>query len=495
MVYPLFADKFPGRFAGYPLTFSDMVGDFAFGSNGMLGLPAMMFGSLILGFYLFAGIIGGLGASEFFLQLSIALMGRFRGGPAKVSVLSSAFFGTLSGSIIANIVADGNYTIPAMKKMGFSPERAAAIEACASTGGPITPPILGGMAFTAAIIGGYDYSTIMIAAVIPAILYFTGLLVQVDAHAGKIGMKGLPREDIPSVWPILRNGWIYPVCILFLTFGLLYFRWGAITPIYAAFLMILLSFTSKRTRLSWKQVERALAQTSGLINFGVGIFLSMSLILVGLFKTGVAAAITAWVIGLGASNLYLILAIAALFDIAMGMVGLESSAFLFLSVTMAPAVAAIGNVPLVACHLFLICYSILGDVTPPVAIGAFIAASIAGANPMKTGWIAFRFAIVLFFMPFFFVLQPALILQGTPLEIIYHLIIALVGIFILASALEGYMAGLGKLSYWERSVAGIGGFLIAFPEYITTIVGIAMALLVVVTGYATKSIRKQRPTT
>lgn len=479
IVYPMFADKLPGVLAGYPITFSELVGDFAYGANGMLGLPAAMFGSLILGFYLFAGVISGLGAADFFLKLATSILGRFRGGPAKVSVLSSALFGTLSGSIIANIVGTGTYTIPAMKRMGFSPERAAAVEACSSCGGPIMPPIMGGLAFLAAIIGGYEYTTIMIAAVIPAVLYFTCLLMQIDAHAAKIGMRGLPKEEVPPVLPVLRDGWIYIVAILFLIVGLIYFRWGAITPIYAAFLMFLLTFTSRRTRMSWAKIEKALSQTASLINFGVGIFLSMSLILVGLFKTGVAAAITAWVVGLGANNLYLILAIAAVFNIMMGMVGLDTSAFIFLSVTMAPAVAAIGGVPLVACHLFLICYSVLGDVTPPVAVGAFIAASIGGANPMKTAWIAFRQAIVLFFMPFFFVLQPALVMQGTPGDIIYHLFIALLGILVLASAIEGYMVRIGRLSWWQRAVIGTGGFLIALPELRTTLIGFGMAAVVI----------------
>jgi TRAP transporter 4TM/12TM fusion protein len=421
-----------------------------------------------------------MGAGDFFLSLARSLMGRFRGGPAKVSVLSSAFFGTLSGSIIANIVGDGTYTIPAMKRMGFSPERAAAIEACASCGGPIMPPILGGIAFTAAIIGGYDYATIMIAAIIPAILYFFGLIVQVDSHAAKIGLKGLPKAEIPPLLPVLKQGWVFILVLVFLTLGLIYFRWGAITPIYAAVLMFVLTFFRKSTRPSWKTIEKALAQTAGLINFGVGIFLSMSLILVGLFKTGMAAAVTAWVVSLGAENLYLILGIAALFDIAMGMVGLDSAAFLFLGVTMAPAVAQIGGVPLFAVHLFIMCYSVLGDVTPPVAVGAFIAASIADANPMKTAWVAFRWAIVLFFMPFFFVLQPALVMQGEPLTIIYHFLLALIGIWILASGLEGYMIGLGRLAPWARVATGIGGFLVAFPELITSVVGFGLAAVVAV---------------
>jgi len=189
IIYPLFADSFPGLFWGYQMTFSQVFGNFAFGADGILGLPGAMLGNLILPFYLFAGVMMGMGGGDFFLKLAVSLMGRVRGGPAKVAVLASGFFGSLSGSIIANIAGTGSFTIPAMKRMGYPPHYAGAIEGCASSGGDTMPPIMGGMVFMAAIIANVDYTSIMIAAFLPTMLYYFGLLVQVDGYAAKMNFR------------------------------------------------------------------------------------------------------------------------------------------------------------------------------------------------------------------------------------------------------------------------------------------------------------------
>ncbi len=480
IIYPLFADKMPGVLYGFSLSLQEVFADFAFGANGILGLPAMTLGTMILGFYLFAGVMLGLGGGEFFLKLAMVLMGRVRGGPAKVAVLASGFFGSLTGSIIANIAATGSFTIPAMKKAGYSPEYSAATEACASSGGDTMPPVMGGLVFMAAIIANVDYAVIMVAAFIPTVLYYFGLLVQVDGYAAKAGIKALPPENIPRLWPTLKEGWIYLFCIGFLVFGLLYMRWGMITPVYASALMLLLSVITLNRNITFRRLEAALAYTAGLVNFGMAIFLSIGFIMVGLYKTGMAAALTAWVISLGADNVFLILLIGAAFNLLMGMVGLQRTSYLFLAVTMAPAVAAVTGIPVIAVHLFIIFYAGLGGLTPPVAINAFIAASIAGADPMKTAWTSLRLGVVLLFIPFFFVLQPALIMQGTPGEIIYHTALALLGIFILASGLEGYLIKFGELSVVQRTMLVVGGFLVAFPQTITTLVGLGLSALCII---------------
>jgi TRAP transporter 4TM/12TM fusion protein len=476
IIYPLFADKMPGVLYGFSLSFEEIFSDFAFGANGILGLPAATLGKMILGFYLFAGVMLGLGGGEFFLKLATSLMGGVRGGPAKLAVLSSGFFGSLTGSITANIAATGSFTIPAMKKAGYSPEYSAAIEACASSGGDTMPPIMGGLVFMAAIIANVDYTTIMVAAFIPTALYYFGLLVQVDGYAAKAGIKALPPESIPRLWPTLKEGWIYLFCIGFLIFGLLYMRWGMITPVYASALMLLLSIVTKRKSLTIQRLESALAYTAGLVNFGMAIFLSIGFLMVGLYKTGMAAALTAWVISLGAGNVFLILIIGAVFNLFMGMVGLQRTSYLFLAVTMAPAVVAITGIPIIAVHLFIIFYAGLGGLTPPVAINAFIAASIAGAETMKTAWTSLKLGVVLMLIPFFFVLQPALVMQGTPWEIFYHTALAMLGIFILTSGLEGYLLKLGRLTVIQRIILITGGFLIAFPHTATTVAGLTLSI-------------------
>ncbi len=473
--YSLFAGKMPGILYGFQLSLPEMLADFAYGANGILGLPALMLGKMVLGFYLFAGVMMGLGGGTFFLKLGTALMGRIRGGPAKVAVLASGFFGSLSGSPIANIASTGSFTIPAMKKTGYPPHYAAAIEACASSGGDTMPPVMGGMVFMAAIITNTDYASVMIAAFLPTILYYFSLLVQVDAYAARTGLKGIPSEEIPGIWSTIKEGWIFIAGIGFLIFGLLYMRWGMITPVYATGLTFLLSFTQRQTRPTREKLITALTSTANLINMGIAIFLSIGFIMVSLYKTGLAAGITSWVVSLGGDNIYMILVVGIIFNLLSGMVGLQRSTYLFLGVTMAPAVAAITGVPIIGIHLFIIFYAGLGGLTPPVAINAFVAASIARADGMKTAWTSLRLGSVLFFVPLFFVLQPALIMDGSPLEIIYHTLIAALGIFILASGLEGYMVKVGILNKYIRAVMIISGLLIAFPEILCTIIGIALA--------------------
>ncbi|MCX8126316.1 MAG: TRAP transporter large permease subunit, partial [Dehalococcoidia bacterium] len=230
IIYPMVADYMPGIFWGVQQSFNDIFSDFAFGANGLLGIPAMMIAELVLGFYLFAGVVMGMGGGDFFVKLATSLVGRFRGGPAKVSSLASAFFGTMSGSTIANIVGTGSFTIPAMKKTGYPPEYAAAIEACSSNIGDTMPPIMGGMVFLACVIAGVEYAQFIIAAVIPAFLYVFAMQIQIDAYAARVGLKGLPRSECPPLLPVLQEGWIYLVVIAFLAFGLIYMRWGPSYP-------------------------------------------------------------------------------------------------------------------------------------------------------------------------------------------------------------------------------------------------------------------------
>jgi TRAP transporter 4TM/12TM fusion protein len=517
VIYPLFADQLPGVLYGFPLKFETIMADFAFGADGILGLPGHILGELILGFYIFAGFMVGLGGGEFFLKLAVALMGQFRGGPAKVAVLASGFFGSLSGNAIANIVGTGSFTIPAMKKMGYPPHYAGAIEACASTGGAIMPPVLGAMAFTSCVIAGIPYTDMMIAAFIPAVLYYLGLIVQVDCFAARSNFVGLPRADIPRLGPVLRDGWPFIVTLAFLTVGMVYFRWGDIAPVYAVFVLVssvaiqtVVNIVLNRRRsnkspgakaplqtnqLTWKKMEDTLVSTSGLINFGVGIFLSMGLIMVSLYKTGMAAALTSWIVNMASSSIYLILLAGVLFLTVMGMIGLQSTAHLFLAVTMAPAIVKSTGVPPTAAHLFIISYAILGGLTPPVAINAFVAAALAGASPMRTAWTACRLGIVLFFMPFFFVLQPNLVMSGDWYMILYHALLAILGVWILASALEGFLLRVGKLRAWERIVLFSGGFMIAFPDAFTTWVGLGACALAITIHFLLRRRVAPRPAT
>ena len=478
-MYPAFADYMPGFLWGYGFSFPDLMVASAFGKQGMLGLPAEVIGEILLGFLVFAGMMLASGAGSFFLNFSLALMGRFRGGPAKVAVLSSGFFGSITGAPMANIVATGSLTIPAMKRLGYPPHYAGAIEAVASTGGVIMPPVMGTIAFVMTIITEIPYSFIITAAIVPAVLYYYGLLVQVDAYAAKVGLRGLPREDIPPLLKTLREGWPFIAALALLVFGLVVADWGELAPLYASGLLFLLSFTSRKTMMTPRRIVGALATIGSLIIYTVAVLLPMGFIMLGLNLTGTLTAATGQIALLGGTNVVVALLIAVVVCYLVGMAGITLIPYIVLAVIAVPPLVITTGLNQLALHLFLMYYLLTAWITPPVAISAFVAAALAGASPMKTGFLSMRLAVVLYFIPFFFVFNPALILQGPLWETLYLLALCLLGIWILASGLEGYLLKVGRLSLWERPLLVIGGFLIAFPEWKTSLIGAALTALVV----------------
>jgi TRAP transporter 4TM/12TM fusion protein len=521
IIYPLFASSdflaknLGGVFYGVSFPFKDVIGSFAFGADGMLGAPARMLGELVLGFFLFAGLVMGMGGGEFFMKLASSLMGRVRGGQAKVAVLVSGFFGSLTGSSIANIAGTGSFTIPAMKRAGFKPEYAAAVEASASVGSDTMPPVLGGLVFLMVIFFGVDYADVVIAAFIPSVLFYLGLLVQVDGYAARNGLQG-SREKMPKWWLVLREGWVYLVALGILVFGLVYMRWGAITPLYASAAVLGLQImtwlwrraaTFRRPETAQpivtdlkhalKKVETGLVQTSGLVNYTVAVFLGMGLILVGLLKTGVAAGLANWVVSSGGDNLFAVLAVCAVFCIFMGIVGLERTAYIFLAVIAVPAIIAIskvapefqaaGGLSIIGLNLFFIFYSSLGGLTPPLAVPAFVAANIAGARPMKTAWIASRLGAVLIFLPFFFVLEPSLLFIGASWsQVLIHFTAAAAGVWLLSSGLAGYLIGVGNLERIARVLLVLGGFSLAFPQPLVFGAGLVVSSLTIAVSLVRK---------
>jgi TRAP transporter 4TM/12TM fusion protein len=482
-VYPLFAEHMPGVLYGYTYPLRWLVGAFAFGTEGMLGITTKVMAEILLSFLIFAGVMLTSGAATFFLNIALALLGRFRGGAAKVAVLSSGFFGSLSGSGSANVVSTGSVTIPAMKQMGYPAHYSAAIEAVASTGGSIMPPVMGAIVFIMVVMTEIPYATVIGAALIPACLYYYGLLIQVDAYAAKAGLKGLPREALPSLRKTLQEGWSFLIVLIFLVVGLVYMRWGPITALYASVLMILLSYTNPNNMMTPRRIIATLAATGNLITYLMAVFLPIGIILVALSVTGSIIALTAEIVSLGGESVVLILLVSVVICWVFGMAGTGAALvpYIVLSVTAVPALVTATGLNLLGIHLFLIYYIIMAEITPPVAIFAFIAAGIAGAPPMKTAWTAVRFGAVLYFIPFFFVLNPALIMQGSVVETLYLLVLCLIGIGILASALQGYLIKVGKLDIWSRPLLVAGGFLISFPNLWATIAGFTLTVLVIVT--------------
>ncbi len=469
--YPLAADQFPGLLEGIPYTFDRMIESHIFRHEGMMGITTKIVAEIILGFLVFAGILIATGAGTFFIDLANATFGGFRGGPAKVAIVASGFFGSLSGSIFSNIAGTGSITIPTMKRIGYPPHYAGAIEACASTGGVLMPPVMGAIAFVMAITIGVDYSVVLVAAILPSLLFYFGLLLQVDAYAARTGLKGMPWGELPAVTPVLARGWPFLLVLVFLTWGLLYMRWERYAPWYACLLMIGLSFFRRETAMTPIKLLETTRQIGVLIAQTTAIILPIAFVVSGLTITGVTGSVTSGLILLGGGNLYMILMFGVIACFIMGMAGLAIVAYIFLAVTLAPAIIEIGGLNKIAVHMFIIYYAMLSAITPPVGAAAFLAATIAGANPMRTSFTAMRLGVTIYFIPLFFLFQPALLFQEDLFPLIYVLPSVVVGIVLLSGGLEGYLIGAGHVRPILRPLLALSGFVFSFPSPVMTAIG------------------------
>jgi TRAP transporter 4TM/12TM fusion protein len=489
-LFPLFADKTPGVFRGIPHEWFPLIAQHSFGSEtGIAGLPSRIMVDILIGFLIFAAVLLASGGGKAFLDLASALMGRYRGGQAKIAVVGSGFFGSISGSALANVVGTGSFTIPAMKKMGYPPHYAGAIEACASSGGILMPPVMGAVAFVMAEFLGVPYADIIICAAIPAMLFYFGLLMQVDAFAARTGLRGLSREDVPLLSRIAKEAWHFGIAFIFLIWGLLYMRWEEMTPFYASALLIVLSMFRKETRIGPRRFVDVIEQVGRLIVETMGVFLPIAFIVNGLSITGVAPAFTHGLVLLSGGNPFIALLFGAVACFILGMMGMVTPAYIFLAISMAPALVGMGFNE-IAVHLFIIYIAMLAGITPPVAAAAFVGANIAGAPPMKTAWQASRLGIVVYLIPFFFVYNASLVFKGPPDEILYNFAVAIIGITFIAAGVEGWLWLVGIPALWLRLPLTIGGFLLVFPEMLTDVIGIALVIVAVAILLVMKVIRR-----
>jgi TRAP transporter 4TM/12TM fusion protein len=425
-------------------------------------------------FILFASFMLHSGVGQFFMDISIVLAGRFRGGPAKVAVVSSGLYGTISGSSVADCYATGSFTIPLMKKIGYPPEIAGAIEATASCGGPLMPPIMGAGAFIMSELTGVPYSRIIVAAAIPAILYYLGIMAAVHWEALKHGM-GTMTADVPPIATIARRG------LLFLPFAaIIYFLEEGYSPSKAALYSLLTAVV-----VSWFAGEQPMtprrifitmseAMRSGVIVAAV--LAASGLIVAAMSRTGFALAFSSTIVNL--SNGHLILALFFVFAVISVLgTGIPTTPAYILAVTVGGAALTKLGVDILAAHLFVFYYAVLADVTPPVAVTAFAGAQIAGADPMRTGWHASRIAIGGFLAPFLFVYQPALLMRGEWPMIVLSFVCASIGIAALCAAVTNHM--FAPLGWWRATF-----LVIVSLTAITANVTISIATSVILIAFA-----------
>ncbi|KAB7624078.1 TRAP transporter permease [Alkalilimnicola sp. S0819] len=468
-VYPLWADVMPGPIQGVASSSGETAAFHAMSLESILGIPFQAFANLVVGFMIFGVALQKTGGGKFFIDFAFALLGHVRGGPAKVAVLSSGMMGSLSGSVITNVVTTGSLTIPAMKSAGFSPRYAGGIEACASTGGTMMPPVMGATAFVMASFLNVSYSVIVLAAIVPSVLYFLGLFLQVDGYAARSGIKGLRKEDLPSLRRTLKEGWYYLFAFGTLVWMLFFLGREAHAPYYASVVVIALNQILPYSRWRWAQlVDFVVSLGKTIIELTI-ILASVGLLVGAMTVTGLAGTIANDLMFIAGNNAYVLLLMGAVISFILGIGMTATSAYIFLAVALAPALVNGAGMNPIAVHLFIMYWGMLSFITPPVALGAFAAASIAGARPMETGLAALRLGAVIYVIPFLFVLNPALILQGEPPAVALAVGKAVVGVVFISAAIQGYLLGLGDLTgrgavgMASRIALAVGGLVIAMP--------------------------------
>lgn len=481
--FPMYADHMPGFLWGVQFSFGGTMREHVYGLQSIIGIPVQVVSDTLIGFLVFGVVLANTGGSSFFMNFASALLGKSRGGPAKVAIVSSGLFGMLSGSPTSNVLTTGTLTIPTMKRCGYDPVYAGAVESCASTGGCLMPPVMGAAAFIMASFLNLPYVHVITAALIPALLYYTALLMQSDLYACRNNLSGLDESQVPPLWRTLMSGWYYIVALAVLTALLVGWRIEAEAPFWVAlFLLGIAMFRAKSngTRTSdWVQlvvdVGQAVAQLVCLIA-GIG------LIVGALSVTGVANAFSRELVQMAGSNLGLLLAAGALTSFVLGMGMTASACYIFLAIVLAPALIKVGIDPMAA-HLYIFYWGIVSFITPPVALAAITAAAIAKARPMAVGFKSLRIGMLLLLLPVLFVLQPALIMKGEPGLIMQSVGTAFVAVMLLSAAFEGYIWRFGHLTMLSRLLMGTGGLMLFIPEFYTDLTGIGIGSLGLLLAY------------
>lgn len=476
LMYGLYGRMMPVfRHRGY--TWAQTINHLFANTEGIYGTSVDVSVTYIFLFIMFGAVMNKSGMGQFFNDIALALAGASRGGPAKVSVCASAFLGSINGSAVANVVTTGAFTIPLMKKTGYSKEFAGAVESAASVGGQILPPVMGAAAFIMAEMLGMKYYQITIAAAIPAVLYYLGVILQVHYRACRMGLKGVSRENLPAVGKVMKEKGHLCLPILFLLYMLFF---SSFTIIYAAFWSILftvaISWVKKDTRMGFKDCCDALvAGTKETCS--VALACATVGIIVGVIaKTGFGLNLANAILDLGGHSLLLTLLFTMVTCMVLGMGVPSIPAYIITATMAAPALAKLG-IPELASHMFVFYFGMFANITPPVALASFAAAGLSGGDPMKTGWQSMKLAIAGFIVPFMFVYCKELLLIGVGTEYSYMhalqvAVTAMMGVILIASAIEGWMVTSLPLPF--RVAAGAASFLLIDAGLITDLIGLAV---------------------
>ena len=468
ILYALLGQYIPGLWGHRGLDLETLISYQYLTTEGIFGLPLGVSATFIYIFILFGGFLVSSGTGEFFIDLANSVTGSMKGGPAKVAVVSSSFFGTISGSAVANVVGTGSFTIPLMKRLGYSPTFAGAVEAVASTGGQIMPPVMGAGAFIIAEMLGIPYLQVAIAAALPAILYYFALIYMVHLEAVRLGLRGLSKEELPSLWVTLKGRGYLLIPALLLVYWLAIGYSPMKAGLWSIGTVFLFSFIRRATWMGPKKLIEALKR-GGTGCLEVVTACACAGIVIGVVtQTGLGLKFSTLVIEASKGFLPLALTFIAITSLILGMGVTTSAAYILTVILGGPVLIKLGVLPLAA-HLFVFYYACLSTITPPIALAAYAGAGIAGAPPFSVGFMAMRLALIAYIVPYFFVFQPVLILQGSFFNILFSFLTAILGCIAVGSALMGQM--FGSLGYLLRIFLLAGGLALIKPGVYTDLFG------------------------
>lgn len=462
-----------GQGREFAVVLKSVVYNLFYTTGGVIGTPIGVCSTYIALFILFGAFLEATGISEFFIQLANSLAGASTGGPAKVAVISSALCGMVSGSSVGNTVTTGSVTIPLMKKTGYEGEFAGAVEAASSTGGQIMPPIMGAAAFLMAEMVGVQYGEIAMRAIFPALLYFTGIFITVHLEAKRLGLKGIPKDELPKFGPLfVRQGYLLIPLVALVAMVMMGYTMSR-AAIIATALAILVSMPNKETRMNPTRFINAL-EAGGKNTLSVAVACGVAGIIAGVVTmTGLGQLLISAIVGVAGDRVIVALFLTMLTCIVLGMGVPTTANYIIMATTCAPILVNGMGINKIAANMFVFYFGIVADITPPVALAAYAGSAIAKSNPMKTALNASRLAIAAFIIPYIFAFNPAMLFIDTGvLGVVTIIVTSLVGLFGVAAGLEGYM--FANLNVIERLLSIVGGLCLIIPGTVTDIVGIVL---------------------
>jgi len=497
--YALVGHLVPGDLAGRPVKVTQLAYYLVWDPGSLLGTPLVVATTIVIAFVFFGQLLFISGGSAFFTDLSLALMGRYRGGSAKIAITASSLFGMISGSAVSNVTSTGVITIPLMRQGGYPPHVAGAIEAVSSTGGQLMPPVMGAAAFLMAEFLQVPYRDVVIAAAIPALLYYFALFIQADLLAGRIGITRVEESRIPALAGVLKRGWHFILPFVVLIYTLFWLNWSPeASALAGAVVLVIFGFL---IGYDGKKLDLRLLidsfRSTGMASLDLLMITAAAGFIIAVLNiTGLGFSLTLVLVKLGGDSLFVLLILSALVCIVLGMGMPTVGVYVLLAALVAPAMVKVGVSPMAA-HMFVMYFGMMSMITPPVALAAFAAASLAQTDPMKTGWAAVRFGWIAYIIPFLFVRAPSLLFEGTTTDVAIAIATAFMGVWLICAAFAGYCTR--PLDVLTRIGFGIAGLLLfipagAMPEgHLTDIAGFGLGIILL--ARELMAARKLRPAT